>query len=256
MSGSSNPYSFGSFLGFVSNNFVVLILVTLFFAGGFMAGSMWTENKMLKGGTGAAAPTAAAAPTGAVAEPTADQLAQVPAVTDQDHIRGNKDAKVVLIEYSDYECPFCASFHPTMEQVMADYGDQIAWVYRHFPLSFHPLAQPAAETSECVAELGGSEAFWLFTDAVYASSKANGGITQADLDAALQTAGLSAEAVSSCVDSGKYTQLVADMMDAGATAGISGTPGTIVMTQDGDYELISGALPIAQVKATIDKYLK
>lgn len=95
-------------------------------------------------------------------DPTA---ANMPAVTNDDHIRGNKDARIKLVEYSDFECPFCQRFHPTMQQVMDKYGDQVAWVYRHFPLSFHPEAQKAAEASECVAANGGD--FWDYADTLF-----------------------------------------------------------------------------------------
>lgn len=88
-------------------------------------------------------------------------------VTDGDHVRGNKDAKVTLIEYSDYECPFCIRFHPTTLQLMEQYEGDLNWVYRHFPLeAIHPSARALAEASECVAQVAGNDAFWAFTDAV------------------------------------------------------------------------------------------
>ncbi|MDD3896751.1 MAG: thioredoxin domain-containing protein [Candidatus Peribacteraceae bacterium] len=77
-----------------------------------------------------------------------------------DHIRGDKNAAYSLIEYSDFECPFCARHWPTMNQLIADDSD-VNWVYRHFPLGFHPQAQPAAEASECAAEQG---KFWEYAD--------------------------------------------------------------------------------------------
>ena len=85
---------------------------------------------------------------------------------DKEHVRGNKDAKIAIIEYSDFECPFCHRVHPTYKQIMETYGDSVVWVYRHFPLSFHPSAMPFAVGSECVAELAGNDAFWSFTDAL------------------------------------------------------------------------------------------
>ncbi|MDZ4231730.1 MAG: DsbA family protein, partial [Candidatus Pacearchaeota archaeon] len=89
-------------------------------------------------------------------------------VTDQDHIRGNSSAEVTIIEYSDLECPFCKQFHPTMQQVLSEYGDKVRWVYRHFPLDqIHPQARPGAEASECVAEQKGDEGFWTFADYVF-----------------------------------------------------------------------------------------
>lgn len=83
-----------------------------------------------------------------------------------DHIRGSTNAKVAVIEYSDFECPFCHRVHPTYQQIMETYGDDVLWVYRHFPLSFHPNAMPFAVASECVNKIGGSDAFWKFADEV------------------------------------------------------------------------------------------
>ena len=95
-------------------------------------------------------------------------LANMPAVSGDDHLRGSAEARIKLVEYSDFECPYCQRFDVTMQQVMSEFGDEVAWVYRHFPLSFHPQAQPAAEASECVAKLGGDEAFWNYADLLYA----------------------------------------------------------------------------------------
>ncbi|MFA5799455.1 MAG: thioredoxin domain-containing protein [Candidatus Peribacteraceae bacterium] len=90
----------------------------------------------------------------------------VPVDVAAEHIRGNKDARLAIIEYSDFQCPFCRNVHPTYQQLIALYGDKIMWVYRHFPLGFHPDAEPFAIGSECAAELGGSDAFWSFADKV------------------------------------------------------------------------------------------
>ncbi|MCR4279564.1 MAG: thioredoxin domain-containing protein [Candidatus Zambryskibacteria bacterium] len=93
----------------------------------------------------------------------------VPALGDGDHVRGSVDAPVTLIEYSDLECPFCKSFHPQVQQALAGYGNQLSWVYRHFPLDFHPSARPLAEGSECAAQLGGNDKFWEYVDYVFSS---------------------------------------------------------------------------------------
>jgi protein-disulfide isomerase len=228
------------------------------FIAGFVAGSLWTENQLLRSGVAGTAqqvgkPTAAGDDVAAAV----DTLSEVPEVTEEDHIRGNKDAEIILIEYSDYECPYCNKFHPTMTKVMEEYGDKVAWVYRHYPLSFHANAQPAAEAAECVAKLSGNDAFWTFTDSLYEAAAIEGGdaLTKDKLIASAVKAGANSAAVQKCMDDGETAELVTADFVGGRSAGVSGTPGTILMTKDGEYELISGALPYAQVKTIIDKYL-
>ncbi len=91
-------------------------------------------------------------------------------VDDTDHIIGSKDAEIIVIEYSDTECPFCKRFHETMHQAVDAYDGKVAWVYRHFPLtSIHPLAESGAIASECAATLGGNDMFWKYLDALFAA---------------------------------------------------------------------------------------
>jgi len=84
-----------------------------------------------------------------------------------DHWRGNKNARYVLIEYSDFQCPFCQRFHPTVEQFLKENSNDVAWVYRHFPLSFHQKAEKAAEGAECAFEQKGNKGFWDFADLLF-----------------------------------------------------------------------------------------
>lgn len=257
---SSNSYSFQSFVSFFANNFVILVLAALFAVGGFVGGSLYTENKMLKGGTagaGTTAPTALAPDTGTgETGPTEDQKAQLPEVTDDDFIRGNKNAKVTLVEYSDFECPFCQRFHPTMQQIMEEYGDQVAWVYRHYPLPFHPNAQKSAEASECIGDLAGNDAFWKYVDAIFAKNGELGGQLNADaIKSSAEASGVNMTAYQECLDSDKMADAVNSDMTAGSNAGISGTPGTYIVVDGEPMDLIPGALPYEQVKPMIDQYL-
>ena len=73
-------------------------------------------------------------------------------ITFSPHIKGNPEATVTLAEYSDFQCPACASFHPVVIDVMEEFGDKIAFEYKHFPLPIHPLAEPAARAAEAAAE--------------------------------------------------------------------------------------------------------
>lgn len=84
-------------------------------------------------------------------------------VNQTDRYLGNIDADVVIIEYSDIDCPFCKKFHPTLERISQEYGSKIAWVYRNFPLdSLHPEARTKAEAAECVGQLAGNDVYWKY----------------------------------------------------------------------------------------------
>lgn len=254
-----NPYSLSSFLGFINDHFVPLLVGVLLITGGFYGGSLWTENQLLKKGSGATitggtgtAPAPAAGDTG----PTKDQLAKMPEVDKNDHTRGAKNPKVWLVEYSDYECPFCKQYHPTTTQVLQDHPDDVQLVFRHYPLPFHANAQKAAEASECVAKLAGNEAFWKFSDIYFERTTSNGNGVALDQIAKLAgEAGANADAVQKCMDSGEMADEVKSDMEKGSTAGVTGTPGTFVVTKDGVQEIIPGALPYESVKATVEKYL-
>jgi len=90
-------------------------------------------------------------------------------VDENDHIRGNIDAQIVLVEYSDFLCPFCGQFHNTMKELMDTYSDnELAWVYRQFPIpSLHPQAPRYSQASECIADIEGNEGFWEYADSVF-----------------------------------------------------------------------------------------
>lgn len=174
-----------------------------------------------------------------------------------DHVRGNTDAEVFVIEYSDFECPFCKRHHPTMQQLLSRYGDKVAWVYRHYPLSFHQNAQKEAEASECANELGGNDAFWKYTDKIFERTASNG--TGFALDALVPLAkeiGLDEKKFKTCLDSGKYVPHIQQDMNEGQAAGISGTPGNIVWTKDGKAQLVEGAVPLQAFTTVIDPLLQ
>ena len=192
-------------------------------------------------------------------DPTEPTAGQVKPVSKTDHIKGDfSKADVFLIEYSDMECPFCKRFHGTMGQVATTYGTKVAWVYRHFPLaSLHANAQKEAEASECAAELGGHVAFWRFTDSIYERTATGGtGFALTDLPKLAKELGLNEAKFKSCLDSGKYAQKVQQDMTEGQAAGVTGTPGTVLLTRSVETRIISGAQPFEQVKTTIDQYVQ
>lgn len=188
----------------------------------------------------------AAAAAEAIPTPTATG---VPAVTETDHIRGNKDAAITIIEYSDFQCPYCSRFHPTMLQVMDEYTDSVRWVFRHFPLSFHQEAIPAANAAECASEQG---KFWEYADALFENQSSLGSEYYATLASNL---GLNTTQWQDCFDTEKYKDVIEAQAQAGGAAGVSGTPGSFVIDQDGNAIPIKGALPFSSVAAAIDSVL-
>ncbi len=174
----------------------------------------------------------------------------VPVVTADDHIRGDENAPVTIIEYSDFECPYCERFHPTMLEVMEKYDGKVRWVFRHFPLSFHPNAKPAALAAECAADQG---KFWEFADKLFENRETLGD----DLYTKLATdLGLNVATFGDCYTSGKYSDKIDSQASEGAAAGVSGTPGSFVIDSDGNAIPIKGALPFASVAAAIDSALE
>jgi protein-disulfide isomerase len=94
--------------------------------------------------------------------------AEIEPVSATDHILGDPNAEIVIVEYSDLGCPFCKIFHATMHEIVDEYEGKVAWVYRHYPIKeLHPIAPEAAEASECVAELGGNAKFWEYIDEIF-----------------------------------------------------------------------------------------
>ncbi|MBU1130813.1 DsbA family protein [Patescibacteria group bacterium] len=186
-------------------------------------------------------------PSAQAPAPSAVSRVNIP-ISESDHIRGNKNAPVTIVEFSDYQCPYCARHHSTMQQVMAQYGNQVAWVYKHFPLdSIHDQARPAAEASECVGEQKGDEGFWQFTDGLFENQSSLGAGLYNQL---AQVIGVDMDKFQECVSSRKYQAKVEADYQAGIKAGVTGTPGNFV-----NGIPVSGAAPFANFKQIIDSEL-
>lgn len=159
--------------------------------------------------------------------------------------KGPKTAPIEMIEFSDFQCPFCLRANPTVTQVLNTYGDRIHFVYRHYPLPNHPNAHPAAEAAACAAEQG---KFWQYHDALFANPSKLGAT---DLKQHAADLGLDAAAFNSCVDTHKTRALVDADQQAGEEAGVSGTPAFFV-----NGRMISGAQPFDVFKKLIDEELQ
>jgi len=234
-----------------TNKFLVIALIIA----AFFLGSLTTKVATLEKSTVPAVVPANANKPGQIS-PSPSASKKPKTISASDHIRGNKNAKTTLIEYSDYECPFCKNFEPTLKQLLDTYEDKIRLVLRHYPLPFHANAQKEAEASECAAQLGGNDVFWKYSDAIFERTTSNGtGFPLDNLGPLAAELGMNQQQFQSCLDSGKYEKLVKDSIAEGQGAGVQGTPSTFIIDAKGNNELVVGAQPIAAFKTAVDKAL-
>ncbi len=190
--------------------------------------------------------------TGAAPSPSPTQPSAAPTVevsADDDPVKGNKNAPVEIIEFSDFQCPFCARFYSdTLPQLEKEYikTGKAKLVYRDFPLtSIHPYAQKAAEAAECADDQG---KFWEMHNKIFDNQAAIGVI---DLKKYADELGLDTAKFNSCLDSGKYASEVQKDLTDGQAAGVSGTPSFFV-----NGKKIVGAQPFSAFKQIIDAELQ
>ena len=191
-------------------------------------------------------------PTQPVVAADAQQLpasVNVPAPSASDHIVGSPTAPLVLVEYSDFQCPYCAMIYPSLKQIVAESNGQIAWVMRDFPLtSIHPQAQPAALAAECIAAQLGNDGWWKFADTVFNNQSKMNPAYYAQLAAQF---GADPTTFATCVSSGQFQNKLDQGTAEAETNGGNGTPFTVVVGKGAQVQ-ISGALPYAQIMAVIN----
>ena len=171
---------------------------------------------------------------------------------------GSKDAKVTIIAFSDFECPYCMRAVPTIHEIEKEYGNEVQIVFRDFPLSFHATAQKQAEAASCAHDQG---KFWPYHDKLFtqeaqqkikSSSKQNQGKgLETALTAMATEIGLDGGKFSQCLSSGEKAQRVQADLQAGQEAGINSTPSFVV-----NGRLVAGAQPFSEFKKIIDEELK
>lgn len=208
----------------------------------------------------------------------------IPAVTATDHIRGNLTAPVIIVEYTDLECPFCKQFDGTMKQVIAAYQGKVAWVARNFPLQqLHPNAPQLALAAECVADLGGNEAYWKFWDSIIEQSPINTFFDMKKLTPTATAVGVDSKAFGACIATGKQKDKIESDFNSAVAAGGNGTPfnvivlqspisgkakkdlaaleatlppDTFVLSKDGKQIAMSGSQPLETIKKALDILLE
>ncbi len=202
-------------------------------------------------------------PTPTAQQPAGQPSGPVKVSVDDDPVLGSKNAPITLIEFSDYECPFCKkSFTDLLPELKKAYIDtgKVKLVYRDFPLSFHANAQKEAEAAECTRSQSNDATYFKFHDQIFTQTTAGGtGLALTQLPVIAKNLGLNVSQFQQCLDSGKFKDEVAKDMADGTAAGISGTPSWIIGTssKDGQIEgqLIMGAQPFSAFKSIIDEKL-
>ncbi len=159
--------------------------------------------------------------------------------------KGPDSAPVTIVEFSDFQCPYCSRVVPTMEQIKEKYGDKVQLSFRHFPLQFHENAQKASEASMCAADQG---KFWEMHDLMFAEQQQ---LTVDNLKEKATRLGLAADAFNDCLDSDKFAEQVKADMQAGVLAGVSGTPAMFI-----NGRFINGAQPYEAIAEIVDEELK
>jgi protein-disulfide isomerase len=158
--------------------------------------------------------------------------------------QGSTNAPIEIVEFSDFQCPYCLRAHPTVKQVLDTYGNKIRFVYRNYPLPSHPNARPAAEAAQCANEQG---QFWAYHDRLFADQSK---LSDTDLKASAAALGLDAGKFNACFDSHKYKARVDADLQAGNEAGVDGTPAFFI-----NGRMLSGAQPYDEFKRVIDEEL-
>lgn len=224
-----------------------------------VAGLCIAAGLYLGGGSTAKAPLAAVDnnnPTGEA--PVADTTDKIDPITEADHIKGSINAPVKIVAYTDFECPFCKRHHETMQTVIEKYGDNVAFVYRQFPLEqLHQKAMPVAMASECVAELGGNDAFWVFTDRYFEETLTN---DKTDIETVIPKlaleAGVNKAAFTTCFESNRHKAAIeADIADAVETGG-RGTPWGVLVGPNGKTYPMNGSIPASAIETMIETALQ
>lgn len=225
------------------------IPIAIIVAGIFVGGAIYMANKSVPKQV-------------LVATQSANQTMQAGSmrpVSSSDHILGNPNANVIIVEYSDTECPFCKSFYSTLQQIMSTYGKDgtVAWVYRHFPIvDLHSKAPKESEATECANELGGSDIFWKYLTEIYNTTQSNDTLDPKQLPKIASDVGLNVNDFNTCLASGKYTAKVQADYDDAVKSGGQGTPHNILVTRDGGKLPIEGEATYDNLKNTIDLLLK
>jgi protein-disulfide isomerase len=201
--------------------------IAIIAAGVLIAGAIFFSNKTPGNNI--------AGPNGAGSTEIPVKAIPINPVTEKDYIRGNPNAKVVIVEFSDTECPFCKRFHLTMKSLVDKYGmdGTVAWVYRNFPIKeLHVKAPKESEALLCAGKVGGQKGFWDYTDRLYETTPSNDGLDSAQLPVIARAVGLDVTAFNTCLNSGEMAERVESERTDSLNSGGSGTPFSVFIAKE------------------------
>ncbi len=158
--------------------------------------------------------------------------------------RGPENAPITLVEFADFQCPFCRRSHPTVEQLLEEYKGKVRYVFRDYPLSFHQRAFPASEAARCAGDQG---KYWEYYDNLM---EVSGDLGDADLKKRATDLGLDLAAFTACLESDRHEAAIRAGFEDGSAAGVTGTPSFFI-----NGRMVVGAKPIQEFKSIIEEEL-
>lgn len=185
---------------------------------------------------------------------TPDQIASIK----KDYwVEWKKDAKITIVEYSDFECPFCIKLFKSnaIQNILAAKKDSVNYMFKHFPLPMHPNANKQHEAIECVREIAGDAKYFEFKKLIFSKAQGNNSFDNSSLwNLVKNELKLDEKKFTSCLDSGKYASKIEDSTNEGSNLfEINGTPGTVIINNEtGKYEVVSWAQGQRAFEAAID----
>ncbi len=248
-SGSNNTIILASSVVVAS----IILSITLFFTAGTLAAGIDKVASAYQGGVPSVpSPSPVPTPTQVAPSPTPEPTANLKGLEEGGHVKGSDSAPVTIVEFSDLECPFCGRWYSdSYKQLKSEYIDtgKVRLVYKHFPLSFHPQAKPAALAVECAAE---QNKFWELHDKIFENQTQ---LSDASLKQWAKDLGMNETQFNSCLDAKKYESKVDQEFSQGSAAGVGGTPSFFIGKTNGAGTLVVGAQPYSVFKQAIEAAL-
>lgn len=190
--------------------------------------------------------------------PDADLTLIRPVSPERDHILGNPDADLVVVEYADIDSAYAKQFQEIMQQILAEEGDEgeVAWVFRHFPLThIYPDSGTHAHAAECAASLTDEDGFWLFIAAMHTEAPGNSRFRPSDYATLLPSFDIAPEAFNACMNGNAFEERIVEDATNALTIGATGSPYLVLLPRGAEPIPVSGSLPYAAMKGVIAEAL-